>query len=140
MDRGLLYSVTAMRVYDAVDKMQRAMTFHRDRHTVIAGNVANLDTPGYKPFDLERLPDGAVANSGQMVTTHPRHISGGVSGTPGATTVTDDNEMQSADGNAVNVEREMAKIDANRVRYSTISDLVSRRLAMLRYAATDGQG
>lgn len=131
-----------MRVYDAVDRMQQAMTFHRNRHTVIAGNVANMDTPGYKPMDLERLPANSAVNSARMARTHGRHIDGGSvgAGEAPARMVVDDNGMQSADGNAVNIEREMAKIDANRVRYATTADLVSRRLAMLRYAATDGQG
>ena len=35
-------------------------------------------------------------------------------------------------------ERELSKIDANRARYATAAELVSRRLAMLRYAAGDG--
>ncbi len=115
------------------------MTFHRNRHTVIAGNVANLDTPGYKPLDLERLPAGSSMNAARMAKTHRRHMDAPM--TMGdVRQVVDDNGMASADGNAVNIEREMAKIDANRIRYSTTSDLVSRRLAMLRYAATDGQG
>ncbi|MCP4448375.1 MAG: flagellar basal body rod protein FlgB [Myxococcales bacterium] len=131
-----------MRVYEAVDQMQRAMTFHRNRHSTIAGNIANLDTPGYKPMDLERLPANSALNAGSMARTDDRHIAGGDSAGGGAQarTVLDSNAMQSADGNAVNIEREMAKIDANRVRYSTTSDLVSRRLAMLRYAASDGAG
>ena len=45
-----------------------------------------------------------------------------------------------ADGNSVDLERELAKVDANRVRYAGTAELVSRRLAMLRYAATDGNG
>ncbi len=139
MDRLLLYRMVAMKVYEAVDHMQRAMTFHRNRHSTIAGNIANLDTPGYKPLDLERLPAGSALNAGRMSKTHERHITGGdVSAGTSLKVVEDANAMQSADGNAVNIDREMAKIDANRVRYSTTSDLVSRRLAMLRYAASDG--
>ena len=38
------------------------------------------------------------------------------------------------------LEKELAKIDANRVRYSASTELVSRRLALLRYAASDGNG
>ncbi len=126
-------------MYDAVNRMQEAMTFHRNRHSVVAGNVANLDTPGYKPLDLERLPANASLNAHQMTRTDKGHIAApGVSGN--TRSIVDDNGMASADGNSVNLEREMAKIDANRVRYSTTSELVSRRLAMLRYAATDGQG
>lgn len=128
-----------MKVYEAVDQMQRAMTFHRNRHSTIAGNIANLDTPGYKPLDLERLPAGSALNAGRMTKTHESHIAGGDTNAGTSLKVVEDaNAMQSADGNAVNIDREMAKIDANRVRYSTTSDLVSRRLAMLRYAASDG--
>ena len=39
---------------DLVDSLQAALTYHRDRHAVLAGNVANLDTPGYRPLDLTR--------------------------------------------------------------------------------------
>lgn len=139
MDRGLLRCSIAMRVYDAVNRMQRAMTYHRNRHSVVAGNIANLDTPGYKPMDLERVPESASINAARVARTHKRHLAVGSSEAP-ARTIVDDNAIQSADGNAVNIEREMAKIDANRVRYSTTADLVSRRLGMLRYAASDGQG
>jgi len=38
--------------------------------------------------------------------------------------------------NAVSLERELSKIDANRARYATSAELVSRRLAVLRYAAS----
>ena len=131
-----------MKIYDAVNRMQQAMSFHRDRHSVVAGNVANLDTPGYKPLDLERLPEGSAINASSIAKTHRGHVDGSASGmtNSGARTFEDAGATQSADGNAVNLEREMAKIDANRVRYSTTSELVSRRLAMLRYAATDGAG
>ena len=43
-----------------------------------------------------------------------------------------------ADAPEVRLQRELSKIDANRVRYTTSSELVSRRLAVLRYAAGDG--
>ncbi len=106
-----------MRIFDGVDGLTEAMSYHRDRHTVLAGNVANLDTPGYRPVDLER----------------------GAGGGPGHQLVIDDGgALAGPDGNAVQLERELAKIDANRVRYATSAELVSRRLAMLRYAAGDG--
>ena len=53
-------------------------------------------------------------------------------------TFDDGGALQGPDGNAVSLERELAKIDANRTRYATTTELVSRRLGMLRYAAGDG--
>ena len=122
-------------VADLIDKLQAAMTFHRERHAVLAGNIANVDTPGYRPYDLEQI-DAAQAPVA-MTTTAPDQI-GSAATTTYTKTFDDGGGTQSPDGNAVSLERELAKIDANRARYSTAAELVSRRLAMLRYAAGDG--
>ena len=116
-----------------IDSLEAALTYHRERHTVLAGNVANLDTPGFRPMDLARSEGGAS----ELATTAPGHIAS--VHTPQLVTSFDDGGgLQGADGNAVSLERELAKIDANRARYATAAELVSRRLAMLRYAAGDG--
>jgi flagellar basal-body rod protein FlgB len=105
-------------LFNTVDRLEKTLDFHRDRHSVIAGNLSNVDTPGYRPVDLAEADDGkGEARLFTDTTTEP-----------------------GADGNAVSLERELAKIDANRVRYNTTSEVVSRRLALLRYAVTDGNG
>lgn len=118
----------------SVDTLQAAMTYHRERHTVLAGNVANLDTPGFRPKDLVRT---GTAGSNGLATTSEAHIATASTGDM-VTAVDDGGTTQGPDGNAVSLERELAKIDANRTRYATSSELVSRRLALLRYAAGDG--
>jgi flagellar basal-body rod protein FlgB len=117
-----------------VDTLQQALTYHRERHTVLAGNIANLDTPGYRPVDLNRTTPGDAQS---LAVTSEGHIATSTS-TSVVTSFDDGGAMQSADGNAVSLERELAKIDANRTRYAASSELVTRRLAMLRYAAGDG--
>ena len=109
----------------SLETLQAALTYHRERHTVLAGNVANLDTPGYRPLDLSRPTSaGASGGSGGQAQVVQSFDDGG--------------GFQGPDGNAVSLERELAKIDANRTRYNTTAELVSRRIAMLRYAAGDG--
>jgi len=122
--------------FGTLDTAQTALTFHRERHTVLAGNIANLDTPGYKPVDLQRTT--STADGANLAVTNEGHIAigGGSSGV--VTSFADTDQMQSPDGNAVELERELSKIDANRARYATNSELVSRRVALLRYAAGDG--
>ena len=120
-------------LFGAVDHMTSAMTFHRERHTVLAGNLANIDTPGFRPMDLVR-PEAATAAA--PVSTHEGHIA--VSSAEPVVAFDDGGNLVGADGNAVSLERELAKVDANRVRYGTTTELVSRRLALLRYAAGDG--
>jgi flagellar basal-body rod protein FlgB len=124
-------------VFDVVDSLERALSFHRDRHSVLASNLANLDTPRYKPLDLH-APEGGAASSA-LETTNPAHIAQSEPGQRIEGQVFEDAPGQEGtDGNAVSLERELAKIDANRVRYMASSELVSRRLAMLKYAAGDG--
>jgi flagellar basal-body rod protein FlgB len=124
--------VTAIR--SPIDTLQAALTYHRERHAVLAGNIANLDTPGFRPLDLARSPtDGAAVQA----TTDPAHIA--IANTQATPRPFDDGgALVGPDGNAVALERELAKIDANRTRYATTTELVSRRLALLRYAAGDG--
>ncbi|HWM87750.1 MAG TPA: hypothetical protein VNO33_17975 [Kofleriaceae bacterium] len=112
------------------------MTFHRERHSVLAGNVANVDTPGYTPMDLAQV-DAADA-PGHLATTDARHLAGPGETESGHRSFSDASAFKTADGNAVNMERELAKVDANRLRYATSGELVTRRMALLRYAAGDG--
>lgn len=118
------------------------MSFHRERHAVLAGNVANVDTPGFQPLELERV-DAGLAQAGTLASTAPGHqVASGPDGAAGPSpevrTFADPDRSVGPDGNAVSLERELAKIDANRVRYGVSSELVSRRMALLRYAASDG--
>lgn len=117
-----------------VDTLQAALTYHRERHTVLAGNVANLDTPGYRPIDLERR---TASDPASLAVTNEGHIAAPAT-TDFVTSFDDGGALQGSDGNAVSLERELSKIDANRARYATATELVSRRLAVLRYAAGDG--
>jgi flagellar basal body rod protein FlgB len=100
--------------FGSVDHLGDVLAFERRRHAVLAGNIANVDTPGYQSLDLDATTVGGPAR------------------------VVADPGPMGADGNAVSLERELAKIDANRVRYAANAELASRRLALLRYAAGDG--
>jgi len=127
-------------LFDSVDRLEGAMDFHRQRQTVLAGNLANLDTPGYRPLDIERVEPLSAGGAAAVARTSPGHMPAGQVGSAGAVRTFEDASSEEPDGNAVSLERELAKIDANRVRYTTASELTSRRLALLRYGATDGNG
>jgi len=120
--------------FSTIDHLQAALTYHRERHTVLAGNIANLDTPGYRSADLVRQVQGDPSS---LAVSEPGHIAS-AAGPDFVTSLDDSGKLQSPDGNAVSLERELAKIDANRTRYATSAELVSRRFALLRYAAGDG--
>lgn len=122
----------------STDAMANGLTFHRRRHAVLAGNVANADTPGYRPIDLVR--GHATPLDMALERTSEMHLDEAGSTDPGTgeTFFDDEGAEPGLDGNTVSVDRELAKVDANRVRYTATSRLISKRMAALRYAATDG--
>ncbi len=127
-----------VKAFQSIERLAGTLAYHRERHAVLAGNLANVDTPGYRPVDL--APPRAGAADGGLAQTRAGHLAGpgGAAGV-GADRIYEDAGEAGADGNAVELERELAKVDANRVRYQACAEVASRRFALLRYAAGDGR-
>lgn len=112
-----------------LDRLGRHLEYQTERQAVISANVANLDTPGYRARDvsfseqveLQVRPEGNV-----HTIQHETEA------------VVADDEVPDQDGNTVALEGQVAKMKANMLRYRSVSELLSRRIGMLRYAATDG--
>ena len=65
------------------ETMRERMAFLSARQTVLAENVANANTPGYRARDVEAPDFAAIAageNEGNLTVTNPMHISS--AGTP----------------------------------------------------------
>jgi len=127
-------------LFAGVEALNRSLDYHLQRHNVLAGNIANVDTPGFRPKEIVRTADPAPAGAEVLAATNERHISGG--GRGGALAdllvVEDRTAPAGADGNSVSLERESSKIAANDLRYEGAVRVVARQLALLRYAASDG--
>lgn len=113
------------------------------QHGITASNLANADTPGYRakyiPFD--RMLSQAVGrgDSMEMRRTADQHVLA-----PGAdATDPDVLEIEPApwatDGNSVTPEREVVRLNENALMYESVSRGLSKRMAMLKYAAADGK-
>jgi flagellar basal-body rod protein FlgB len=97
------------------------------RQTLIAGNVANANTPGFQAQDLQ--PFSAVLNSTQvsMATTSSMHMTPSEQELNGARAVDSDPADETISGNSVRLENEMMKLgDVN--RESTMSNSIKRSL------------
>jgi flagellar basal-body rod protein FlgB len=127
-------------IFNLSDTLHHAMDYHVERHNVLASNIANIDTPGFRPFELLRDSDSRIGGSLPMATSNERHLlSNGSEAVQGnePVVVEDATAPTGADGNSVGFEHEMSKLSANDLRYQSVSRLISRHLAMLRYAASD---
>ena len=123
-------------LFDPLRTSHRALDYHLERHNVLASNVANIDTPNFRPAELVRHVDRPGDTS--MKATNAGHI-GGARNERGEALV-ERVVRPGGDGNAVSLEREMAKVAANDLRFETIGRIVRQQLGALRYAASDGNG
>lgn len=77
------------------------------RMGVIAQNVANADTPGYKAMDLPSFADSYAEAGGAMRATRPGHVR--ASDTLMEPQVRRDKSSGAPNGNSVSLEQEMVK-------------------------------
>jgi len=92
------------------------------RQKLVASNIANADTPGYKTRDVDfqfefiSLAEGA----------HPNVIN-----VPGLTTKND--------GNNVNIDRETRLLAENALRFNVAASLLRSQIQQVRSAIQDGK-
>jgi len=134
---------------DVFSALKTRMSWLGERQKVLAQNVANADTPGYRAQDLKPLDFGdlvADARSGRageagMKRTDPRHFSGvEVAGTPLAKGRPDTDETWEINptGNSVVLEEQMMKVSQTVMDYQTATNLYAKSVGMIRKALGGG--
>jgi len=118
----------------------RQMTRAVQRQSVAAGNLANLDTPGYRTKELhfadaldEKLGDASLAAS------NPRHF-GGASTTSDRADVADQSSLPSRrDGNNVQLDRELLSLSRATADFSAAETVLAAKFRLVRYAINEGR-
>lgn len=126
-------------LFRGVDALHHALNFHVSRQNVLASNLANAETPGFRPLEIVRDNKRELGNL-RLTTTAETHLSNVGSARGDYITREDLTVAPGANGNAVSAEHEMSKLAANDIRFEGAVKLVASKLAMLRYAANDGSG
>ena len=122
------------------EALTEKMKWHQARQTVLAENVANADTPGYRGRDLKQpVFEGHMKalSVAQVSTsaTQPAHFAvASNSATGGFGDPTSNNFEITPMGNAVSLEDEMMKVTSNQMDYQTITALYSRSLKLIKTA------
>lgn len=125
-----------------VSALRTKMQWHQARQKVLAENVANANTPGFQPKDLQppaapRTAGSAAAGAAagiQVERTNPLHLAAsGASAEAGTERATRFETRPS--GNAVTLEDEMLKVAENQSDYQLAASLYQKSLSLLRTAA-----
>ena len=119
-----------------VSMLKDRLHWHQARQKVLADNVANANTPGFKPSELRQpsAAEGAAGAGFAIERTSPLHLASASSSSAAGTGKADRYETSPA-GNAVNLEDEMLKISTNQADYQLAASLYQKSLSMLRMAA-----
>lgn len=105
------------------DNLERYLTLLSGRQRLVASNIANADTPGYKTKDINFQAEFESA----MGTNHapvPVELQGLVT---------------KSDGNNVSLEREARLLAENGIRFQIASQLLRSELRSVRSAIQEGK-
>ena len=116
--------------------LRTRMNWHQERQKVLSENVANSDTPGFRPRDLvpPKFDDPAPVNI-TLARTAGLHQAGIESGDSRFRSERPGGYETRPTGNAVSLEQEMLKVSQNQADFQLASSLYQKSLQMLRIAA-----
>ena len=125
----LMTDASKMTFSGADSYLRAAMSGLAARQRTIANNVANVDTPGFKASEVrfeDALNDAIKRDrSGTKVDQTSLNASASCTSLVDATTTR-------ADGNNVDVDREMELLGEANLNYSALTQVMSTRLGILR--------
>jgi flagellar basal-body rod protein FlgB len=117
--------------------LRTRMQWHQERQRLLAENVANSDTPNFRPRDLAPLSfDGGTSMPAAVALkrTENGHIASGDGSSGGFQTARVNSYEVRPAGNAVNIEDEMLKVAANQMDYQAATTLYTRSLGLIKTA------
>jgi flagellar basal-body rod protein FlgB len=104
------------------DNLERYMDLVSQRQKLVASNIANADTPGYKTQDLDFQTEfNSALSSG---TIHPSEVQG---------------LPVRNDGNSVSLDREARLLAENAMRFNFASSLMREQIRMVKDAIQEGK-
>lgn len=126
-----------MGLFDAtVELLQRGAAFAVRRHAILAQNLANVETPGYRGQDLTfaRQLDLAQQSRAMPVALGLRGVAGARDSGLDVRLVRSPDGPPRPDGNDVDVDRQMVKIAENTLYHNAVVHLLIGKLNAMKTA------
>lgn len=123
-----------------IDVLSAAMRGAQTRNSVLAHNLANADTPGYRRLDVQF--EGALAEAvrrersgGSMGPVTSFDGDGGVAGFNAGVRQINTTQIR-IDGSNFDADSELAALSSNQLAYQTMVSLLDKNLGQIRSAIT----
>lgn len=108
-----------------MDLIEKALNIRAFYHRVIAGNLANVDTPNYKEKDIDFKAELAKRTVGiENIGIRER---------------TDHDGLGTMDGNTVNIENQMVKLTENQLMFQSLIQVTAKKFSLIRYLISEGR-
>lgn len=121
---------------DNISLLEKGLEAASLRQEVIANNIANVETPGFKrsvvTFEEELQQAIAGKKRLQPAITNSLHIRKDLHAIPQVKSI--DNTFMRNDKNNVDIDREMALLTKNTIMFQALIDQTSRQLGKMRTA------
>lgn len=126
----------------SVPVLEQVVNFTQRRHDILAGNIANLDTPGYRVRDLspERFQARLKSAIDEQASRHSSHSFSGVATSHGnPIDEVDDNfqRMLYHDDSNVALEEQVREIGKNQTQHNTAIAVMVSQFRLLQAAITE---
>ena len=127
--------------------LELSMRVRGARHEILSANIANVDTPGYRPRELDfgSIMRSSAEMDDSSVGTREQQMERLLNSLDLETAVYEpalpDNRHgeDRLDGNSVGLDQQIALLNENSLSYETSLTLLSRTLAKLRYVISEGR-
>ena len=134
-----------------VQGVAQAMRHLSERQRIVAQNVANSDTPGYRARDVKapdfsRLVEATGVGTGAPRVIRPQvNLTSGMSAlgasTPSGGAIFDDNTSETKpDGNNVTLEDQLLRMGQIQADFTALSGIYRKQMGLLRSALGRGGG
>lgn len=131
------------RIYGRTFQMiSKSLDLSAKRHNLISSNIANMDTIGYTPNDLDfqgaltRAMEGPEPES--LEKTHEKHLSNNYGRRPYEVRGEDSEDVDIYHLDSVNIDREMMNLMENNIKYKSTTEMLLRKMTILNYAIDEG--
>lgn len=122
--------------------IQALLNFRLANQNLIATNIANADTPGFKAqkMEFEDAMRDALQVSGrlQMETSSPEHFAKAEPGKIDPGIYDNPNGIVQKDGNTVDRNVEAVALAENQIQYDAMTEVLRKKLGMIRYSISEG--
>jgi flagellar basal-body rod protein FlgB len=117
--------------------LEKSMNLRSQKHILLTSNIANMDTPNYKAFDImveEEMGKTSKEAKLPMNRTQPAHIPLAGMADPNAPEIRPVEKSRfdfHADGNTVDIDRTMFNLSENGLLYNASAQMISKKFQAL---------